>query len=93
MPKLLLPAYQLQCASDASRLFVGSERGSVHVLQLLEPGGCKHLHTLRPPTGGQRAPGGAGGVGGAGLGLSTLPTPGFVRPCPGWALGGADGEG
>uniref|UniRef100_A0A8B9ST60 UTP4 small subunit processome component n=1 Tax=Anas platyrhynchos TaxID=8839 RepID=A0A8B9ST60_ANAPL len=51
VPKLLLPAYQLQCASDASRLFVGSERGSVHVLQLLEPGGCKHLHTLRPPAG------------------------------------------
>ncbi|XP_038041503.1 U3 small nucleolar RNA-associated protein 4 homolog [Anas platyrhynchos] len=51
VPKLLLPAYQLQCASDAGRLFVGSERGSVHVLQLLEPGGCKHLHTLRPPTG------------------------------------------
>ncbi|XP_030916000.1 U3 small nucleolar RNA-associated protein 4 homolog [Geospiza fortis] len=24
---------------------------SVHVLQLLEPGGCKHLHTLRPPSG------------------------------------------
>ncbi|KAM9182934.1 U3 small nucleolar RNA-associated protein 4 homolog [Mergus octosetaceus] len=51
VPKLLLPAYQLQCASDAGRLFVASERGSVHVLQLLEPGGCKHLHTLRPPAG------------------------------------------
>ncbi|NXC41438.1 UTP4 protein, partial [Penelope pileata] len=50
VPKLLLPAYQLQCASDSGRLFVASDRGSVHVLQLLEPGGCKHLHTLRPPT-------------------------------------------
>ncbi|XP_040427229.1 U3 small nucleolar RNA-associated protein 4 homolog [Cygnus olor] len=51
VPKLLLPAYQLQCASDSGRLFVASDRGSVHVLQLLEPGGCKHLHTLRPPAG------------------------------------------
>ncbi|XP_025975475.2 U3 small nucleolar RNA-associated protein 4 homolog [Dromaius novaehollandiae] len=51
VPKLLLPAYQLQCSADSGRLFVASERGSVHVLQLLEPGGCKHLHTLRPPSG------------------------------------------
>ncbi|NXE54592.1 UTP4 protein, partial [Casuarius casuarius] len=51
VPKLLLPAYQLQCSADSGRLFVASDRGSVHVLQLLEPGGCKHLHTLRPPSG------------------------------------------
>ncbi|XP_068812163.1 U3 small nucleolar RNA-associated protein 4 homolog [Struthio camelus] len=51
VPKLLLPAYQLQCSADSSSLFVASDRGSVHMLQLLEPGGCKHLHTLRPPSG------------------------------------------
>lgn len=55
VPKLLLPAYQLQCASDSGRLFIASDRGSVHVVQLLEPGGCKHLHTLRPPAGGEQA--------------------------------------
>lgn len=51
VPKLLLPAYQLQFSSDSSRLFVAAARGSVHVLQLLEPGGCKHLHTFQPPSG------------------------------------------
>ncbi|XP_062442273.1 U3 small nucleolar RNA-associated protein 4 homolog [Rhea pennata] len=51
VPKLLLPAYQLQCSADSSTLFVASDQGSVHVLQLLEPGSCKHLHTLRPPSG------------------------------------------
>ncbi|NXX58433.1 UTP4 protein, partial [Scopus umbretta] len=51
VPKLLLPAYQLQFSSDSGSLFVASDRGSVHVLQLLEPGGCKHLHTFRPPSG------------------------------------------
>ncbi|XP_027502286.1 U3 small nucleolar RNA-associated protein 4 homolog [Corapipo altera] len=51
VPKLLLPAYQLQFSADSNSLFVASARGSVHVLQLLEPGGCKHLHTLRPPSG------------------------------------------
>ncbi|OXB65092.1 hypothetical protein ASZ78_008375 [Callipepla squamata] len=55
VPKLLLPAYQLQCSSDSGRLFIGSDRGSVHVVQLLEPGGCKHLHTLRPPAGSREA--------------------------------------
>lgn len=55
VPKLLLPAYQLQCASDSGRLFIASDRGSVHVVQLLEPGGCKHLHTLRPPAGTREA--------------------------------------
>ncbi|XP_025895402.1 U3 small nucleolar RNA-associated protein 4 homolog [Nothoprocta perdicaria] len=51
VPKLPLPAYQLQCSADSSSLFVASDEGSVHVLQLLEPGGCKLLHTLRPPSG------------------------------------------
>lgn len=55
VPKLLLPAYQLQCASDSGRLFIASDRGSVHVVQLLELGGCKHLHTLRPPAGREQA--------------------------------------
>lgn len=49
--KLLLPAYQLQFSSDSSSLFIASARGSVHVVLLLEPGGCRHLHTLRPPSG------------------------------------------
>ncbi|XP_068267737.1 U3 small nucleolar RNA-associated protein 4 homolog [Nyctibius grandis] len=51
VPKLLLPAYQLQFSADSRSLFVASARGSVHVLQLPEPGGCKLLHTLRPPSG------------------------------------------
>lgn len=51
VPKLLPPAYQLQFSADSESLFVASARGSVHVFQLLEPGGCKHLHTLRPPSG------------------------------------------
>ncbi|NXL47655.1 UTP4 protein, partial [Podilymbus podiceps] len=51
VPKLLLPAYQLQFSSDSGILFVASARGSVHVLQLPELGGCKHLHTFRPPSG------------------------------------------
>lgn len=51
VPKLLPPAYQLQFSADSDSLFVASARGSVHVFQLLEPGGCKHLHTLRPPSG------------------------------------------
>ncbi|NWZ55840.1 U3 small nucleolar RNA-associated protein 4 homolog [Haliaeetus albicilla] len=55
VPKLLLPAYQLQFSSDSGSLFVASARGSVHVLQLLEPGGCKHLHTFRPPSGSPEA--------------------------------------
>ncbi|KAM9509198.1 U3 small nucleolar RNA-associated protein 4 homolog [Guaruba guarouba] len=48
--KLLLPAYQLQFSSDSSSLFIASARGSVHVVLLLEPGGCRHLHTLQPPS-------------------------------------------
>ncbi|NWI62235.1 UTP4 protein, partial [Todus mexicanus] len=55
VPKLLLPAYQLQFSSDSGSLFVASARGSVHVLQLLEPEGCKHLHTLQPPAGSLEA--------------------------------------
>ncbi|KAM7100670.1 LOW QUALITY PROTEIN: U3 small nucleolar RNA-associated protein 4 homolog [Ciconia maguari] len=55
VPKLLLPAYQLQFSSDSGSLFVASVQGSVHVLQLLEPGGCKHLHTFRPPSGSPEA--------------------------------------
>uniref|UniRef100_A0A803V802 UTP4 small subunit processome component n=1 Tax=Ficedula albicollis TaxID=59894 RepID=A0A803V802_FICAL len=51
VPKLLPPAYQLQFSANSDSLFVASARGSVHVFQLLEPGGCKHLHTLQPPSG------------------------------------------
>lgn len=51
LPKLLCPVYQLLYSADSSRLFVASDQGSVHVVQLLEPGGCKHLQTLRPPSG------------------------------------------
>ncbi|NXV46817.1 UTP4 protein, partial [Uria aalge] len=51
VPKLLLPAYQLQFSADSGSLFIASAQGSVHVLQLLEPGGCKHLHTFRPLSG------------------------------------------
>ncbi|NXP48615.1 UTP4 protein, partial [Heliornis fulica] len=55
VPKLLLPAYQLQFSADSSSLLVASAQGSVHVLQLMEPGGCKPLHTFRPPSGSHEA--------------------------------------
>ncbi|XP_019391618.1 PREDICTED: U3 small nucleolar RNA-associated protein 4 homolog [Crocodylus porosus] len=51
LPKLLCPVYQLLYSADSSRLFVASDQGSVHVVQLLEPGGCKHLQTLCSPSG------------------------------------------
>ncbi|KFP76253.1 Cirhin, partial [Acanthisitta chloris] len=51
VPQLVPPAYQLQFSADSESLFVASAQGSVHVLQLLEPEGCKHLHTLQPPSG------------------------------------------
>lgn len=54
VPKLLLPAYQLQCASDSGRLFIASDRGSVHVVQLLGLGardaaGLPHCQQLSCP--------------------------------------------
>ncbi|NWR79511.1 UTP4 protein, partial [Centropus unirufus] len=55
VPKMLLPAYQLQFSTDSDSLFVASAQGSVHVLQLLEPGGCKRLHTFQPPSGSPEA--------------------------------------
>ncbi|XP_061450697.1 U3 small nucleolar RNA-associated protein 4 homolog [Rhineura floridana] len=48
IPKLVHSAHHLLFSTDSTRLFVASDRGSVHVLKLLQSGGCKHLHTLRP---------------------------------------------
>lgn len=81
VPKLLLPAYQLQFSADSGRLFIASARGSVHVLQLLEPGGCKHLHMFRPPSGS--------GWWGAGW---VLGVPGLQVPSPLWVQGGVQGQ-
>ncbi|XP_069595167.1 U3 small nucleolar RNA-associated protein 4 homolog [Ranitomeya imitator] len=41
-------ALQLLFSPDAKRLYVGSEGGRVHVLELSE-GACQHRHTLEPP--------------------------------------------
>lgn len=51
VPKLVHSAHDLLCSMDSTRLFVASDRGSVHVLKLLQSGACKHLHTLCPDTG------------------------------------------
>nr|XP_025040002.1 U3 small nucleolar RNA-associated protein 4 homolog [Pelodiscus sinensis] len=51
VPKQLNSAHQLLCSADSARLFVASDQGAVHVLALLEPGGCKQLQTLRPNSG------------------------------------------
>ncbi|XP_053126642.1 U3 small nucleolar RNA-associated protein 4 homolog [Hemicordylus capensis] len=48
VPKLIRSAHQLLFSTDSTRLFVASDRGSVHVLKLLKSGICKHLHTLCP---------------------------------------------
>ncbi|XP_062817577.1 U3 small nucleolar RNA-associated protein 4 homolog [Anolis carolinensis] len=51
VPKLLCSAHCLLFSADSTRLFVGSDRGCVHVLKLLKSkNSCKHLHTLRPNT-------------------------------------------
>ncbi|XP_067392855.1 U3 small nucleolar RNA-associated protein 4 homolog [Emydura macquarii macquarii] len=55
VPKLLGSAHQLLCSTDSTRLFVASDQGTVHILKLLEPGGCKHLQTLRPNSGSAEA--------------------------------------
>nr|XP_056718392.1 U3 small nucleolar RNA-associated protein 4 homolog [Euleptes europaea] len=48
VPKVACGAHQLLFSVDSTRLFVASDRGSVHVLRLLQSGACKHLHTLQP---------------------------------------------
>ncbi|XP_075694658.1 U3 small nucleolar RNA-associated protein 4 homolog [Rhinoderma darwinii] len=45
-----LAALHLLFSPDSKQLYVGSERGCVHVLELSE-GGCQHSHTLDPPPG------------------------------------------
>ncbi|XP_062997525.1 U3 small nucleolar RNA-associated protein 4 homolog [Elgaria multicarinata webbii] len=47
-PRLSGSAHHLLFSTNSTRLFVASDRGSVHVLKLLQPGACKYLHTLRP---------------------------------------------
>ncbi|XP_048371692.1 U3 small nucleolar RNA-associated protein 4 homolog [Sphaerodactylus townsendi] len=48
LPKVACAAQQLLFSADSTRLFVASDRGSVHVLKLLQSGAWKHLHTLQP---------------------------------------------
>ncbi|XP_075045193.1 U3 small nucleolar RNA-associated protein 4 homolog [Mixophyes fleayi] len=52
VPKVPQPktgALQLLFSPDSTRLYVGSEGASVHVLDLSE-GSCQHNHTLTPPS-------------------------------------------
>ncbi|XP_060110076.1 U3 small nucleolar RNA-associated protein 4 homolog [Heteronotia binoei] len=48
VPKVARGAHQLLFSVDSTRLFVASDRGSVHILKLLQSGSCKHLYTLQP---------------------------------------------
>ncbi|XP_077167007.1 U3 small nucleolar RNA-associated protein 4 homolog [Paroedura picta] len=48
VPKVAGGAHQLLFSLDSTWLFVASDRGSVHVLKILQSEACKHLHTLQP---------------------------------------------
>lgn len=50
MPAFLRSAIQILFSEDSAKLFVASNQGSLHIIQLLE-GGFKHLHTFQPPSG------------------------------------------
>ncbi|XP_075432608.1 LOW QUALITY PROTEIN: U3 small nucleolar RNA-associated protein 4 homolog [Ascaphus truei] len=50
LPPLPSAVLQLLFSPDSSRLYVGSQGGCVHVLELSE-GACRHSHTLEPHTG------------------------------------------
>ncbi|KAM3918226.1 U3 small nucleolar RNA-associated protein 4 homolog [Leptodactylus fuscus] len=50
VPRFQTAALQLLFSPDSKLLFVGSEGGRVHVLDLSE-GACQHSHTLEPPSG------------------------------------------
>ncbi|KAM4605834.1 U3 small nucleolar RNA-associated protein 4 homolog [Discoglossus pictus] len=54
LPALPSPALQLLFSPDSTRLYVGSERGCVHVLELSE-GACRHSQTLQPTSGSSSA--------------------------------------
>uniref|UniRef100_H0XF86 UTP4 small subunit processome component n=1 Tax=Otolemur garnettii TaxID=30611 RepID=H0XF86_OTOGA len=51
MPAFLHSALHILFSEDSAKLFVASNQGSLHVMQLLE-GSFKHLHTFQPPSGG-----------------------------------------
>ncbi|KAL2762227.1 U3 small nucleolar RNA-associated protein 4-like protein isoform 2, partial [Daubentonia madagascariensis] len=50
MPAFLRSALQILFSEDSTKLFVASNQGSLHIMQLLE-GSFKHLHALQPPSG------------------------------------------
>ncbi|XP_041124501.1 U3 small nucleolar RNA-associated protein 4 homolog [Polyodon spathula] len=50
LPKVLRSAHQLQFSADSSKLFVASERATIHVISLSRSE-CKHVHTFKPKSG------------------------------------------
>lgn len=50
MPAFLRSALQILFSEDSTKLFVASNQGSLHIIQLLE-GNFKHLHTFQPQSG------------------------------------------
>ncbi|XP_053304804.1 U3 small nucleolar RNA-associated protein 4 homolog [Spea bombifrons] len=50
VPQFPSGALQILFSQDSSQLYVGSEEGRVHVLELSEDN-CKHSHTFEPPSG------------------------------------------
>ncbi|ELW50370.1 Cirhin [Tupaia chinensis] len=50
MPAFLRSALQILFSEDSTKLFVASNRGSLHIIQLSE-GSFKHLHTFQPQSG------------------------------------------
>uniref|UniRef100_A0A5F8GIR0 U3 small nucleolar RNA-associated protein 4 homolog n=1 Tax=Monodelphis domestica TaxID=13616 RepID=A0A5F8GIR0_MONDO len=54
LPKFLSSAFQILFSGDSAMLYVASNQGSLHVIQLLE-GSLKHLHTFQPQSGTSEA--------------------------------------
>ncbi|XP_012661596.1 U3 small nucleolar RNA-associated protein 4 homolog [Otolemur garnettii] len=63
MPAFLHSALHILFSEDSAKLFVASNQGSLHVMQLLE-GSFKHLHTFQPPSGGNLVTGHRESLGG-----------------------------
>ncbi|XP_030060506.1 U3 small nucleolar RNA-associated protein 4 homolog [Microcaecilia unicolor] len=54
MPRLLYSAHQILFSADSTKLFVASDRVSVHMFKLSETG-CKHVHTFQAKSGSAEA--------------------------------------
>ncbi|XP_029464180.1 U3 small nucleolar RNA-associated protein 4 homolog [Rhinatrema bivittatum] len=54
MPRMLQSAHQILFSANSTKLFVASDRASVHMFRLSETG-CKHSHTFQPKSGSVEA--------------------------------------